>query len=444
MASESDTESNVSMQKRTRPPRNVKGKKFKQDEVTDPDGFKKPNLRKTAKSSSSPKQSTIPTSNLFDPLSDADSESSKASRKRKTPYVKSPGDPKPTKPIRIPSTSMGEIRAVLAALRLSKAPRIKKDAGNAFQIIPYSTEDKKKILEQLNAKSIGNFSHCEPDDRRQTFVLKKFHSVAPQELQKILNEQEIPSISVAQIGRSESDPTYLVSFEKNSISFDELFHQHKIIDMLSIRWEKFKPKKKRYVQCSNCQRWGHGKNNCNMPRRCVKCKEEHNAGECARKSPKDEGLPYCVNCNEHGHPANATVCTAYKKHIANIEKAKKKSQGPREFVSTPAPWASQNFNNNFPPLPTNVNQSNQLPKNTHEESREYRPPLTQTRSAHTQTQEKNDLLPNIQEEISGIPGMKDTMKLYRELIEKLKSNTNPREQLKVLFQFGLNNILNRP
>ncbi|GBP72775.1 Nucleic-acid-binding protein from transposon X-element [Eumeta japonica] len=40
---------------------------------------------------------------------------------------------------------------------------------------------------------------------------------------------------------------------------------------------------KTIVQCQRCQQYGHSKNNCMRPYRCVKCGEGHKSSECKRK-----------------------------------------------------------------------------------------------------------------------------------------------------------------
>ena len=453
METDTTVDSDVKTQKNKRG--NTKSCKIK-EKNKDQDGFLIPPRRQTRKLAKQQEATGVKTNNTFYSLSDAESESSNAqeperkrTRNSQTENKKNSAsgtaqatkrDGKPTKPIKIPSTSLPEILKVLSTLTLKSKPKIEKNSGNYYQILPYSYEDKNKIITTLNEKTINNFTHGEPEDRAKIFVIKRHHAVKTEELLQTLKEQGIPAVSVAQIGKSADDPTFSVSFDKNSISYAELTTQHNDIGGLRIKWEKFVPKKKRYVQCKRCQRWGHGAANCNMPRRCVKCKENHEVGQCARKAPTDEGEPHCINCGKDGHPANSSSCEIFKKHVAAIEKKKKNIQRPREFTSTPAPWSSQHNNaNNFPALPAQpVNQStNHIPKNFHVESREYRPFLTQPRNIKAQNKEDFGLFSGMQEEIMGIPGMVETMKLYRQLIARLKENSDPSHQLRVLFQFGM-------
>jgi hypothetical protein len=177
-----------------------------------------------------------------------------------------------------------------------------------------------------------------------------------------------------------------------------------------------------------------------MPRRCIKCRDEHAAGECKRKTPTDEGEPFCVNCGQAGHPANATSCEVYKRHSANIEKRKRSvATPPRPFTSTPARWAnhSDNYNQNFPDFLNNPRRSitqAQSQAVAAVNSSEYRSSLTQTQSRRVDAHNTSDFgrLLNISDEIMSIPGMDETMRLLDQLLADLKAAT-PLQRLRILF-----------
>lgn len=470
MASDTEKDEEVQMEQSdivTDPSKTNKKKATKNENKTkiakiDKDGFALPSPRDTRRARKVKQTNGVPTSNEFESLSDADSESStKSSRKRKTPKTlttqstlkeaspvlaatkaaklqRQQNDRESRmKPIRIPKTTFGTIQTVLQALTLTQTPEVSKSFGEAYNIVARTAEDKKKIIDRLIVKGIAHYTHSEPQDRHLVYIVKGHHHVKAEELLKTLTTQEIPAVSVAQIGQSTTNPTYAVTFAKNNITFAELTTRHRIIGGLRITWDKFEPKSKRYAQCKRCQKWGHGATNCNMPRKCVKCLESHEPGECARKSKDDEGQPKCVNCGEEGHPANSTSCSAFKKHIKAINH-QKQQQRPRTFSSTPAPWSSQKYARNFPPLNVNLGTSQPVnfPIST---NREYRPSLTQPRNDQNKIQTQNEASSPFDwnEEIMGIPGMTETLKLYRELVRQLRENSDKHAQLKVLIKFGL-------
>lgn len=60
-------------------------------------------------------------------------------------------------------------------------------------------------------------------------------------------------------------------------------------------------KKKTMLQCQRCQQYGHSKNYCTRPYRCVKCAESHKRSECSKT---DRNTPaQCALCLGP-HPAN--------------------------------------------------------------------------------------------------------------------------------------------
>jgi hypothetical protein len=409
--------------------------------------FQNPHKRHTAKAPETFESESIDLTNIFEPLSDASSESSEAPDPKKKKVKHSPKAAKAaslqpttknkkTMPIHIPSTSCNEIQNIVQSLKLSSYT-ISKVKAKQYKIVTTAIEDKKMIIEELNKKNIGNFTHSERQDRRVIFVLKNHHEPKAEDVLQELKALNIPAITVSKIGNSDEDPIHAVSFEKNSITLDTLRREFSVLNNLKVQWVKYQPRTKRYIQCSNCQRWGHGKANCNLPRRCVKCREEHPEKECSRKSKTAPGEPACVNCGKEGHPANAKICEAYIKHVEVIEKRKRvtASQQPRRFTSTPAPWAPQSNTQLFPPLSNYSNPgTNQSPAVV--PNREYRPFLTQPReNTHSQNTEFNIF--DIKNELMSIPGMVETMKLYRELVQKLRQAPTPQQKLAILLSYGL-------
>jgi hypothetical protein len=415
------------------------------DNVQYVDGFRRPSPRNTVRRQNirSSSQPEVPTSNNFATLSDEENApASKAPKLTATVKVATePAARKRVMPLRIDgSAPQITIENAIKSLSLSQHPTLRRARQGKYSVIPATVEDKAKIEEAFDSRQIAFFTHSEPSARPFVAILKNFCPMEPENVKKLLTDLEIPAESVSNISRSTMDPVYKVSFKKNTITYAELAHQHSRLANHIVRWEKFAPLKKRYIQCANCQRWGHGKSNCHMPRRCIKCREEHAAGECKRKTPTDEGEPHCVNCGQDGHPANATSCEVYKRHIASIEKRKRVAPAPpRQFTSTPARWA--NYNQNFPAFPTNPSQSishAQPQAVAAESSREYRPPSTQTQSNRSQAQNVDNFsqMFNLGEEIMAIPGMDETLRQYHQLLAELRA-AHPLKRLPILQKYGL-------
>lgn len=74
------------------------------------------------------------------------------------------------------------------------------------------------------------------------------------------------------------------------------------------------PKKKTTLpQCQRCQQYGHSKNYCMRPYRCVKCAESHKTSDCPKKDRRTPAL--CALC-QGAHPANYKGCEVYKEILA--------------------------------------------------------------------------------------------------------------------------------
>lgn len=97
-------------------------------------------------------------------------------------------------------------------------------------------------------------------------------------------------------------------------------------------------KKSSIVQCKRCQQYGHSKNNCLRPYRCVKCAKSHNTIDCPIK---DKNTPAtCALCLEN-HPANYKGCSVYKEIRDRKHNSKNRftrntpHQKPTETTSSP-------------------------------------------------------------------------------------------------------------
>ena len=117
-------------------------------------------------------------------------------------------------------------------------------------------------------------------------------------------------------------------------SLDRLLHQ--VVKVEPPKSSKWLP------QCKRCMLYGHTRNFCNMPPRCVKCLGSHGTSDC----DKTEEGARCVLC-EGAHPANYKGCTEAKK--ANILKLNKSP-----IIPSPSQDHSYSVSSSsFPPLKKN-------------------------------------------------------------------------------------------
>lgn len=80
------------------------------------------------------------------------------------------------------------------------------------------------------------------------------------------------------------------------------------------------------MQCKRCQRFGHTKNQCFRPFRCVKCGNNHPTSTCTKPVDTDAT---CANCQEK-HPASYKGCAKYKQYKERILKTKPTTKAPAQ------------------------------------------------------------------------------------------------------------------
>ena len=336
------------------------------------------------------------------------------------------------KPIIITKYTHQAIQELLSLLKV-KATFKKLNGPSTFKIFAETTADKKTILNNLVSKAVPHHTYCEPEDCHWTFVLKGHYESDPAEVLKMLQESEIPATKVAMISKSSDNPIFLVFFEKDDITLNELLHKHRSINKLRVTWEKYNRTQKKPTQCRNCQLWGHAASNCGNPYKCVKCLENHLPGACARNSR--EGQASCINCNAIGHSANSTTCPHYQRYKAHIDRMK---PTPKTFTSTRAPWANQqqrysrdvNYQTDFPALnpqtQPSTSQSGYVKVRT-----ENSPVLSQNSNSASASQ-----FAELQQEFNSIPGIDGALKLFAQLIQKLKNAPTEHAKAIVLFEFS--------
>lgn len=169
----------------------------------------------------------------------------------------------------------------------------------------------KNIITVVRNKGLIGHTFNLRDQRCYRVVIKNLHHTTPHSA--IVEEIENTGNRVyGEIINSKFGPdkkptsTFFVNIEPgpNNAAVKDIkyiYHQAVIIE---------DPKKKTTLpQCQRCQQYGHSKNYCMRPYRCVKCAQGHKTADCPKK---DRNTPaQCALC--HGaHPANYKGCEVYK------------------------------------------------------------------------------------------------------------------------------------
>lgn len=182
---------------------------------------------------------------------------------------------------------------------------------NQLRIMTSSTEVYKTIIDLIRKNGLIGHTFTPKESRCYRIVIKNLHYTTPKEA--IVEEIE-------KTGNSVRGEVICAQSSKNKMPLNMFFvnlepssNNAKVKDIEYIYKTKIKiedPRKTKEIpQCTRCQQYGHTKNNCMRPFRCVKCAEGHRTTDCPKK---DRNTPAtCTLC--HGsHPANYKGCQVYK------------------------------------------------------------------------------------------------------------------------------------
>lgn len=123
---------------------------------------------------------------------------------------------------------------------------------------------------------------------------------------------------------------------------------------IRIFWSPLRNKRE-IGQCKNCQRWGHGADNCFAQSRCFKCAKGHLSKVCP--VTKENGMAVkCANCSGQ-HTASNRTCPVYVAEVARRQSSKKVAPA-RKYVPAPPP-ARNAWTKDFPTLPSPKQAINQ-------------------------------------------------------------------------------------
>lgn len=310
----------------------------------------------------------IPTRNRFELL---DKESTDKTNNTDKVYVPKPEPIFVTGIINVNSLKDALNKFVKSDLYLMTTLR----SGHVIKIIPKDIQTYKVIRENFIANNISHYTYQLKSERAYRVVLRGLHaSENTTEISKELyeNGHEVRQIvNIRHRATKEPLPVFYVDLEpkpNNKAIFDV-----KYLNNMKITFEA-PYKKKEIMQCKRCQRFGHSKNQCFRPYRCVKCGSAHPTTTCTKK-PDTEAT--CANCDEK-HPASYKGCKVYKQYRERILKLDSKSKEK--------------------PMPRNIEIKNPDP---HPGSKSYRTDnqnliktyseATKTKEQYTQQDTKNNM-----------------------------------------------------
>lgn len=186
---------------------------------------------------------------------------------------------------------------------------------NQLRINCANVEVYKTIMDIVRKKGLIGHTFNRKDKRPYRIVIKNLHHTTPKTIIKEALEETgntlIGEIINVKYG-PEKKPTSTFFANLQPSLKNKTVKSIKFIHHQSVTIED-PVKRTTIVQCQRCQQYGHSKNYCMRPFRCVKCAQSHKTSECPKK---DRNTPAkCALC-QGAHPANYKGCEVYREILA--------------------------------------------------------------------------------------------------------------------------------
>lgn len=187
-----------------------------------------------------------------------------------------------------------------------------------------SADDFKAIRSKLADAKVNHYSHDFQESKPYKVVLHGLHRMDTGDLTTELKTLGLDPTEVRIINprnpRFTDSVVYVVSFKSGTLKLSDL-RTHRAICHTIVQWEPYK-RRGGLIQCTRCQRPGHGARNCNMPPRCCVCGSNHETKSCSLTKTNLDGAAAvssgstvevqtpakCCNCNQDGHFASDPNC----------------------------------------------------------------------------------------------------------------------------------------
>lgn len=194
-------------------------------------------------------------------------------------------------------------------------------AGNTIKINLQDPDDYRLLTAFYDEHHINYHTFRNPHEANLSVVIRNVPiSIENEEIKQELSKS-FHVVSVTRLYNKEKVPipicAVILKPTENSKEIFKITHLFHCIVAVEPR-----RKSSDIPQCHRCQNYGHTKNYCKLPPRCVKCLGAHLTTEC-KKDRTDK--PQCVHCGEQ-HPANYKGCQHYLELKNNRQLH---TQGPR-------------------------------------------------------------------------------------------------------------------
>lgn len=253
---------------------------------------------------------TVSTFNRFSPISNSDT----------LIEIDQPRIPKP-EPIFVTGVnSIHELKTILLTIFPENSETVYKmttmKSGHTVKIMPTDIETYKQIRDKFLATNISHYTYQLKHERAYRVVMRGMHHSEDQEQIKVglKSYGHIVRNVTNVLHRQTKQPLALFYIDLEPSPNNKDIFNVKHINHTIVTFESPYTKRE-VVQCKRCQRFGHTKNQCNRPFRCVKCGGDHATDKCT-KLP--EVAAVCINCGSNNHPASYKGCKTYQEYKSRI------------------------------------------------------------------------------------------------------------------------------
>lgn len=224
-----------------------------------------------------------------------------------------------------------------------------------------TTADFKAVCKHLKSTNTEFHSYQLHEDKTTKIVLNGLIDMPIEDLKEILQQEKINPIAIKKLlikkKRFDQQAMYLLHFAKGTVDI-KILQSIKSLNHQMVVWRYFSGHPGP-MQCKNCQRFGHGAENCFRAPQCIKCSQGHKSSTCPLSAAAgEEKIPThklkCANC-EGNHTANFSGCPKRQSQLQSVKVQKSKKQNEPIYSTQQA--QVQFSNSDFPPLPSRSQNS---------------------------------------------------------------------------------------
>jgi hypothetical protein len=248
----------------------------------------------------------------------------------------------------------------------SKLQGIKVEITNVkFQLTSYGIKihtfsdlEFQTIKKHCIDKSIEFFTHTLRDEKLTKIVLYGLPDFNIEFVREKLKDEKLFPVDIKKLKIKESKYDdqchFLLYFKKSDKIKISQLREIKYFCNCVVRWAYYVHKRIGPTQCSNCQGFRHGTDNCYLQPKCIRCSQAHKSSDCPLINKEKPELKTaveklkCANCGDN-HVASYTKCP---ERLALIKTKQKAISGKSSLE-----WAkrytpnNRRGNYNFTPAP---------------------------------------------------------------------------------------------